>query len=140
LDRAKIPGASRPLKTKLDPSPFVVIRTLPTTTLIRRLSDSATRLFSNNDIKKYEGGNKYFESLPKEVKNILVYKFEELLNEDFCTLAKIDPLNLPEGITLQKNMEDNDDNDNSFSLENITENSENDNIWEEMQNLENAKV
>ncbi len=52
LDRRITPGATRPLKTKLQPSPYIVVKPLHVTSLVKRISDGFTALYSNNDLKK----------------------------------------------------------------------------------------
>jgi hypothetical protein len=99
-DRTEYPGASRPLKTKLNPSPYVVLRVLHTTVLVRRIADSFTSLYSMDDVKKYDSTSPLFAYVPKEVRNVLLHDFEDLLTDDFCTITKYDPLNPPEGIPL----------------------------------------
>jgi len=100
LDRAKVPGASRPLKTKLQCTPYIVISVRHTSSVVRRLSDGFTGLYSHNDIKRYSGGNPLFKDLPKEVKDILVNKFSDLLAEDLTTIARYDPLEVPNALQL----------------------------------------
>jgi hypothetical protein len=60
LDRRITPGATRPLKTKLQPSPYIVIKPLHVTSLVKRISDGFTTLYSNNDLKKFEGEDPNF--------------------------------------------------------------------------------
>jgi hypothetical protein len=100
LDRAKTPGATRPLKTKLQASPYIVLKSLHTTCLVKRLADGFTALYSNNHIKKYTGGSPLFLHLPPEVTNVLLHKFTDLLASDLTKLTKFDPLDLPNGIPL----------------------------------------
>ncbi len=40
IDRSYVPGASRPLRTKFAPSPYIVLKNLYTTVLIMRLADN----------------------------------------------------------------------------------------------------
>ena len=100
LDRAKVAGASRPLKTKLQCTPNIVISVRHTSSVVRRLSDGFTSLYSHNDLKRYSGGNPLFKDLPKEVKEILVNKFSDLLAEDLTTIARYDPLEVPNALQL----------------------------------------
>ncbi len=100
LDRAKVPGASRPLKTKLQCTPYILILVRHTSSVVRRLSDGFTSLYSHNNLKKYSGGNPLFKDLPKEVKDILVNKFSDLLAEDLTTIARYDPLEVPNTLQL----------------------------------------
>jgi len=99
-DRTEYPGASRPLKTKLSPSPYVVLRVLHTTVLVRRIADSFTSLYSMDDVKKYDSTSPLFAYIPKEVRKVLLHDFEDLLTDDFCTITKYDKLDPPEGIPL----------------------------------------
>jgi hypothetical protein len=92
LDRRITPGATRPLKTKLQPSPYIVVKPLHVTSLVKRISDGFTALYSNNDLKKFEGGSELFKDLPEEVLHILLNKFQDLLQCDFATIARYDTL------------------------------------------------
>ena len=67
LDRSIVVGAPRPLKLKFSNSPYLVLRPLFTTTLVKRLSDGFVILYNNDSIKKYEGGDPIFATLPKEI-------------------------------------------------------------------------
>jgi len=99
-DRARIPGSTRPLKTKLQCTPYIVLSVRHTSSVVKRLADGYTSMYSNNDLKRYNGGNPYFKDLPKEVKDILINKFSDLLAEDLTTLTKFDPLDVPEALQL----------------------------------------
>ena len=57
-------------------------------------------MYSHNDLKRYSGGNPLFKDLPKEVKEILVNKFSDLLAEDLTTIARYDPLEVPNALQL----------------------------------------
>ena len=116
LDRMQIPGNTRPLKTRFLPSPYIVIRPLWTTTLVRRLSDGFTTLYSNNDIKKYDKSSPHFQNLPPEISKVLLHDFQDLLESDLCTLTKFDSLELPPGLELfspydNEKVTDNENND-----------------------------
>jgi hypothetical protein len=100
LDRRITPGATRPLKTKLQPSPYIVIKPLHVTSLVKRISDGFTALYSNNDLKKFEGGSEFFKDLPKEVLHILLNKFQDLLQCDFATIMRFYTLELPNAFPL----------------------------------------
>ena len=100
LDRYTVPGSSRPLKTKFHPSPYIVIRPLWTTTLIKRLADGFTALYSNDDLKKYSGNSPLFANLPPEVSRVLLHDFQDLMESDFSIITKHDKLDLPTGIEL----------------------------------------
>jgi hypothetical protein len=100
LDRSQTPGNARVLRTKLNPSPYVVVRPLWTTTLVKRLADGFVGLYSNSDLKKYEGGNPLFNTLPVEVTKVLLHSFSDLLAADFTKLTKLDPFEIPETIPL----------------------------------------
>ena len=100
LDRYNIPGNPRPLHTKLHPSPYIVIRPLWTTTLVKRLADGFTTLYSNDDLKLYKGGSPLFNDIPPEISKVLLHSFSELLDSDFTTITKYDNLSLPTGIQL----------------------------------------
>ncbi len=124
LDRTEIPGSTRPLRTKLDPSPYVVLAVKYTTVLVRRLSDGFTSLYSMDDVKKYDHTSELFKEIPKEISKVLLHDFTDLLSEDFSTLIKIDPLNIPLGETFTNKMDikpssqkENDNNEQNYLLE-----------------------
>lgn len=100
VDRTFIPGNPRILKTKLNPSPYIVVKPLFTTTLVKRVADGFTALYSNNDIKKYELHSPHFSELPAEVTKVLLHTFDQLINVDFSTLTRHDPLELPTSLPL----------------------------------------
>ncbi len=75
LDRAQIPGNTRPLKTRFCSSPCVIVRCLFNTSLVRRLSDNFVSLYSNNDLKRYDGADPLFSTLPKEISKISANPF-----------------------------------------------------------------
>jgi hypothetical protein len=87
-----------------------------TTTLVQRIADGFKSLYSNNDLKLFKGGNPFFKSLPKEIKNILLHDFQNLLEPDFNTITKLDPLNVPTAISFTDTVEK-----NSFSSPNLRE-------------------
>jgi hypothetical protein len=114
FDRTKVLGASRPLKTKYHPSPYIVIKPFYVTTLAKHHSDGFTSLYSNDDIKKYEATSPLFSTILPEVSKVLLHDFENLLDSDLCTITKYDRFNLPDGIDLLE------DSDTPPSLQNVT--------------------
>jgi hypothetical protein len=100
LDRLQVPGSSRPLKTKFHPSPYVVVKSYPTTTLVKRISDGYQTSYSNNDLKVYDKTSPLFKDLPTEVSKVLLHDFQNLLNSDFCTIAKFDNFEILTAIEL----------------------------------------
>jgi len=101
-DRTEIIGATRPLKTKLDPSPYVILSVKFTTVLVQRLSDGFISLYSQDDVKKYDTTSDLFKEIPKEISAVLLHDFVELLSDDFSTITKYDPLPVPNGIPFSK--------------------------------------
>jgi hypothetical protein len=101
-DRTEIPGASRPLKTKMNPSPYVVLSVKYATVLIKRLSDGFISLYSMDDVKKYDKNSDLFADIPRKVGEVLLHDFTELLDNDFTTLMKYDPLNVPPETSVTK--------------------------------------
>jgi hypothetical protein len=100
LDRYNIPGNSRPLKTTFLPSPYVVIDSYFTTTLIERIADKFRTLISNDDIKKYVPDlTENIINLPVEVKKILISPNENLLPEEITIITEKDTLRVPPGLT-----------------------------------------
>jgi hypothetical protein len=100
LDRLQVPGSSRPLKTKFHPSPYVVVKSYPTTTLVKRISDGYQTSYSNNDLKVYDKTSPLFKDLPTEVSKVLLHDFQNLLTSDFCTIAKFDNFEILNAIEL----------------------------------------
>lgn len=100
LDRYNMPGNTRPLKTKFHPSPYIVIRPLWTTTLVKRLADGFIALYSNDDLKRYDGKSPLFANIPKEISRVLLHDFQDLLESDISVITKHDPLDIPSGIEL----------------------------------------
>jgi len=96
IDRSIIPGNPRVLRTKLSPSPYICVRSLFTTSIVQRLSDGFTSVYSNSDLKKYDKVSPLFNSLPVEVTKVLLNSFKDLLDADLCTIAAHDPLNIPD--------------------------------------------
>ena len=106
LDRAQIVGNPRPLKIKFNPSPCVIVRCLFNTSLIRRLSDNFVSLYANDHLKKYDGADPLFSTLPKEISKILLHTFQDFLSHDFSEIAKFDNFDIPDGIQLYDPVED----------------------------------
>jgi hypothetical protein len=100
LDRYNLPGNTRPLKSKFFPSPYVVVKPYFTTCLVRRLADNFTALYSMDDLKLYKGTDPIFATLPVQVNKVLLHNFQDLIETDFLTLLKYDPLDIPQGIQL----------------------------------------
>ena len=100
VDTQIVPGNSRVLRTKLSPSPYVVIRSLWTTTIIRRISDGYTTLYHNSILKKYDHTSPLFATLPAEVSHVLLHKFADFLDSDFNVITQYDPLDEKLGIQL----------------------------------------
>jgi Reverse transcriptase (RNA-dependent DNA polymerase)/RNase H-like domain found in reverse transcriptase/Integrase zinc binding domain len=100
LDRYNLPGNTRPLKSKFFPSPYVVVKPYFTTCLVRRLADNFTALYSMDDLKLYKGTDPLFSSLPPEVNKVLLHDFQDLIESDYITLLKHDPLDVPTGLQL----------------------------------------
>ena len=100
LDRSYTPGAAKPLRTKLQSSPYIVLKVLFSTVLVERIADKFRALYSKNDLKKFDGGSTLFMDIPTEVTKTLLHSFTDLLSEDFATIAKYDALDIPTGIPL----------------------------------------
>jgi hypothetical protein len=128
LDRLQVPGSTRPLKSKFHPSPYVVVKTYATTTLVRRLADGFQSCYHNDDLKKYDATSPLFKDLPPQVSKVLLHDFKNLLNADLCTLAKYDALGIPDGLELfnpeaVKNLNADDTDENEINVEIMDENS-----------------
>jgi hypothetical protein len=131
LDRYVLIGNSRPLKTKYYPSPYVVLKPYFTTCLVKRLADGFVSLYSMDDLKKYQGTDPIFSTLPPEVNKVLLHDFRDLIDTDFKIILQHDPLDLPTGIplvdTVDPDMPDNSeiftdkDNNKHLRYEMVTE-------------------
>ena len=53
-----------------------------------------------DDIKLYKGTDPIFSTLPPEVTKVLLHDFRDLIDTDFKTILKHDPLDIPNGIPL----------------------------------------
>jgi hypothetical protein len=111
LDRYIIPGNNRPLKSKFFPSPYVVLKPYFTTCLVRRLADNFTALYSKDDLKLYKGTDPIFATLPPQVNEVLLHGFLELVDSDYVTLLKFDPLDVPTGLSLIDTVDPKEPND-----------------------------
>jgi hypothetical protein len=109
LDRRDIIGAPRPLKTKLDPSPYIVLSVKYSTVLVKRISDGFISLYSQDDVKKYDSESELFKDIPPQIAKVLLHDFSDLMSEDFTTIIKYDPLTIPNGnpITLKDKQRNN---------------------------------
>ena len=54
IDRTIVLGNPRVLRTKLLPSPYICVRSLFTSSIVKRISDGFTSVYSNSDLKKYD--------------------------------------------------------------------------------------
>jgi hypothetical protein len=100
LDRTYIEGNPRVLRTTLNPSPYVVLRPLFKTSLVMRIADRYTTLYNNEDLKLFQGNSPLFQTLPPEVLKALLYKFGDLMENEFNTITKFDPLRVPDAVQL----------------------------------------
>ena len=120
LDRTIVEGNSQVLRTKFNPSPYVVINPTFTTTVVRRIADGFQALYSNNDLKLYKRFSPEFNNLPVEVSKILMHDFKDFISTDFSVIAEHDNLTLPDSLELfipDESYKDNEDTDNSnFSV------------------------
>jgi hypothetical protein len=100
LDRTYVEGNPRVLRTTLNPSPYVVIRPLFKSSLVMRIADRFMSLYSNEDLKLFQGNSPLFQALPPEVLRSLLYKFSDLMEHEFSTITKHDPLRVPQSVEL----------------------------------------
>jgi hypothetical protein len=106
IDRTQVQGNPRVLRTKLNPSPYIVLRPLWTTCLVKRLADGFVTLYANSDLKKFDGQSPLFNNLPVEVSRVLIHKFNDLINTDLSIITQHDPLTIPTGIELFQQQSD----------------------------------
>ena len=59
--------------------------------LIQCIADGFRSLYSNDNIKKYNGTDPFFKELPQKVQNILQHDFADLLSADLSVLVTLDP-------------------------------------------------
>ena len=142
-DRTEIIGAPRPLKTKINPSPYVVLAVKHSTVLVKRLSDGFISLYSQDDVKKYDKNSKLFADLPKKVGEVLLHDFTDLLENDFTTLMKYDPLETPIGVAITskiaKTNSKKNDNQN-LSDDEIAKQLENEQLEKDIIELQNDPI
>ncbi len=100
LDRSTVPGSSRVLRTRFSNSPYVVVKPLWDTTLIKRLADGFITLYSNNDLKRYDKTSPLFSTLPPEITKVLFNEFSDFISTDFTEITKYDPFDIPDGVEL----------------------------------------
>jgi len=124
LDRSIVPGNAQVLRTKFSPSPYVVVKPNFTTTVVKRLADGFTSVYGNADLKLFKKFDPEFNTLPKEVLQVLMHDYENFLTEDFATLASADKLDLPTSIELfipdENYMDADDDEDDPLIDGNIS--------------------
>jgi hypothetical protein len=114
LDRSIIIGNPRVLRTKFSPSPYIVLRPLFTTCIVKRISDGFTTVYSQNDLKLYQGQNAEFALLPPEISKILVNRFSDLIDSDLTTITEFDPMTIPNSaLALYE-----DDSNDAMAIEN----------------------
>jgi len=65
-----------------------------------RIADRFTSLYNNDDLKLFQGNSPLFQNLPKEVLRALLYKFADLMEQDFSSITRHDPLLIPKSIEL----------------------------------------
>jgi len=100
LDRSIVPGNTQVLRTKFSPSPYVVVKPSFTTTVVRRLADGFTSVYSNSDLKLFKKLDPEFNTLPVEVLKVLQHDYKDFLHEDFAIIADTDNLHVPTAIEL----------------------------------------
>ena len=101
LDRSYTVGSTKPLRSTYSKSPYVVLQTYPVTTLVQRISDKYTQIYSNNDIKKYNSLDTTFMDLPTEVLNVIKNNGSNLDKLQTHIIQMYDPYDIPDGQNLQ---------------------------------------
>ena len=98
VDRSKILGSTRPLKTTYYKSPFVIIQLPPRAVVVRSISsiDDKQLRRNRNEIKKYIPSDPLFDPLPPSVKQICSKKFEEINKAELDALLSSDEIVLEE--------------------------------------------
>ena len=91
-DHSQILGSTRPLKTRYLHSPFIIVHIMPSTTIIRRISDSWVTGRHKDDLKRYIPLAPEFKDLPDIVKRICEQTVHELTEKQLEELIKIDDL------------------------------------------------
>ena len=111
-DNKIIVGSTRPLKSLYSHDPWVILKTLPTTAVVRRLADGYSTIYGYGDLKKYSRLDPTFSNLPQSVRDILINKFEDLNQLSYTNLRKYATLELPQNEKLFNIDEENIENDN----------------------------
>ena len=93
-DNKIIIGSTRPLKSLYSHDPWVILKTLPTTAVVRRLADGYATIYGYGDLKKYNRLDPTFSILPQSVRDILIHKFEDLNQLSYSNLRKYATLEL----------------------------------------------
>jgi hypothetical protein len=100
VDSSIVPGQNKSLRTRLSPSPYVVLKPLYSTTLVKRLADGLISLYKNVDLKKFDPNDTLYKDLSPIIKNVLRNKFEDLLANDFEDITREDKLPLTAPVPL----------------------------------------
>ena len=102
-DKQIILGNPRPLKSTFSSSPYVVVKPLFTTTIVKRICDNFEQLYHNDSIKKYIPLDPIFKGLPEAVRNILdkTPNITDLNTKHRNTIQKLDKYDFPGGKDLE---------------------------------------
>jgi hypothetical protein len=73
-------------------------------------------------LKKYDGADPIFSTLPKEITKVLLHNFQDFLSFDFTEIAKFDTFNIPNGIQLFDPVEEEINKNNQIIDADIDEN------------------
>jgi hypothetical protein len=138
------------LRTKFSNSPYVVVKPLWVTTLIKRLADGFITLYSNNDLKRYDKTSPLFNTLPPEITKVLLNDFSDFITTDFTEITKYDPFDIPDGVELfnaenitkapERNLpplnDEEEDDDYTEALKAL----DNENLEKDVENLDNVPI
>ncbi len=98
IDRSKILGTTRPLKTTYYKTPFVITKLPPRSVEVKPISSINNIVLrrNRNEIKKYIPSDPLFDPLPETVKQICIKKYEEINKEELDSLLQSDDIILEE--------------------------------------------
>ena len=95
-DNSYVPGVQIALKSRYHHSPYEVLNTYFTTTLVKRIADGFIALYSNDLLKQFNPLDPLFSTLPVEILKLLKIPYERWNIADLSLIQKMDPLDLPD--------------------------------------------
>ncbi len=88
-------GVNDNLRPVFHTSPYRVMDTSTTSTVVQRIADAYVGKYNNNHLKKFVPLQEEFKDLPESIKKIVQKPFHKLSNEEIAQIAQEDKLPLP---------------------------------------------